>query len=620
MPPDDGTTMLPLSPHDPEPAPTPAIQTPNGDAGLFIPGLDWGGTEGNVVGIGSFHKSLPHNQFGEVKPSAYADLTAIIAGTAHGGDFEQVAFGPVHDPHHAPYAATARLPAGSPTPVDKLVSPQAGRAREGLGPDPIAMAMPPAPGVRSVSTAAEMTELFWMALLRDTPFDALQNPATVIGAVDELQAMFTAAVADTTDDGRLLPGLDLPKDAAGQVDIRPATLFRSGLKHEQHGPLVSQFFLHDAPYGTQTIVQKQVPYRRGLDFLTDHGSWLRAQNAGYDSFGDPYPMANDATDRADYLETEADGTRSFRRIATMRDLARFVHKDALHQAYFNAALLLLDWRADIDAGNPTKAYRRQRGFATLGGPHLLTLVSEVASRALKVVWRQKWMVHLRLRPEAYGGLMQMQMDGYQGITRDYDLRPEVFTTAAAQAVRGRAAGTWFLPMAFSSGSPIHPAYGAGHACVAGACVTMLKAWFNEDQKLATLLAANRPTHPLTGAPVRIVQPGLATGTVPDGSGGFELPDYTGADAAAMTVGGELNKIASNVAMGRSMGGVHWRSDNTRSLRLGEQVSAFILCRVTRELAEAPSVGFTSFNGHAISIAGGEVRKDGVLVDPVTEML
>jgi hypothetical protein len=32
----------------------------------------------------------------------------------------------------------------------------------------------------------------------------------------------------------------------------------------------------------------------------------------------------------------------------MRDLARFVNKDALHQAYFNAALLLLNWGAKFN--------------------------------------------------------------------------------------------------------------------------------------------------------------------------------------------------------------------------------------------------------------------------------
>src|SRR5438067_1254408 len=42
-------------------------------------------------------------------------------------------------------------------------------------------------------------------------------------------------------------------------------------------------------------------------------------------------------------------------------------------------------------------------------------------------------------------------------------------------------GTYLLPMEFAEGSPIHPSYGAGHATVAGACATVLKAFFPEDQ-------------------------------------------------------------------------------------------------------------------------------------------
>ena len=75
----------------------------------------------------------------------------------------------------------------------------------------------------------------------------------------------------------------------------------------------------------------------------------------------------------------------------------------------------------------------------------------------------------------------------------------------------------------------------------------------------------------------------------------------------LTVGGELNKIASNVAMGRTMGGVHWRSDNTRSLRLGEQIAIEILRKRTTEYAEK-GVSFTlrSFDRKRIRIAAGEV--------------
>jgi hypothetical protein len=38
----------------------------------------------------------------------------------------------------------------------------------------------------------------------------------------------------------------------------------------------------------------------------------------------------------------------------------------------------------------------------------------------------------------------------------------------------------------------------------------------------------------------------------------------------------LNKIASNVANGRNMAGVHWRSDATESLKLGESIAISIM--------------------------------------------
>jgi len=47
----------------------------------------------------------------------------------------------------------------------------------------------------------------------------------------------------------------------------------------------------------------------------------------------------------------------------------------------------------------------QDGFGTFGGPHILSLVTEVATRALKAVWYQKWSVRRRLRPEAMAGLV-----------------------------------------------------------------------------------------------------------------------------------------------------------------------------------------------------------------------
>ncbi len=536
-----------------------------------------------IVGIGNFHKSLPHNQYGEVDPVAYRRFAQVASRP--NGDYEMVAAGPVENMFNAGVGPL-------PTQADRLVSPLTGQARESLGPDPLDYEMLPAPEVQSLSTAAEMVELYWMALLRDLPF-AEWSRSTLGLALDHVETLYSKALDQDMSEGAVQLGLDLPRGANGHLDIRPQTLFRSGLPGEDIGPLVSQFFLQDVAYGTQIILQKQRPYTKGVDYLTDVESWLNAQNGGYDNWADGYPGANNGVKNPAFFE----GGATLRRIRNMRDLARFVHKDALHQAYFNAALLLLGWGADLDAGNPYRRYlTRQRPFATLGGPHLLSLVSEVASRALKVVWRQKWAVHRRLRPEAYGGLLEMQATH----SRPYGLPLELLPNSLVNRVRAhnqaQAGGesTLLLPMAFSSGSPLHPAYGAGHASVAGACVTILKAWFDEEQTLASLFARTQPRHPITGERICLVGP--------DAEGSDVLPPLNADVAGRLTIGGELNKIASNVAMGRSMGGVHWRSDNTRSLRLGERVATVILRRQSRDYAEPGlTMTYRNFDGHQVTI-------------------
>lgn len=149
-------------------------------------------------------------------------------------------------------------------------------------------------------------------------------------------------------------------------------------------------------------------------------------------------------------------------------------------------------------------------------------------------------------------------------------------------------------------------------------MTVLKAWFDEDAKLQCIfekandeadIRKNGPKDP-PGGNLVLLQPGYrstAAGTLED----FCDPQaYTGPDANRMTVGGELNKLASNVAMGRSMGGVHWRSDNTRSLRLGEQIAIEILRKRTEEYAERPvSFTFRSFDRQWVHITQGQVQSN-----------
>src|SRR5207248_2219049 len=119
---------------------------------------------------------------------------------------------------------------------------------------------------------------------------------------------------------------------------------------------------------------------------------------------------------------------------------------------------------------------------------VLSLLTELATRALKCVWYQKWFVHRRLRPEAYGGLVHLVVAGHNGTMKDYPIPEELLNSAALEQTHSRC-GTYLLPMAFPEGSPTHPSYGAGHATVAGACVTVLKAWFDEEFSIPDLVEA-----------------------------------------------------------------------------------------------------------------------------------
>ena len=104
-------------------------------------------------------------------------------------------------------------------------------------------------------------------------------------------------------------------------------------------------------------------------------------------------------------------------------------------------------------------------------------------------------------------------------------------------------GTYFLPMAFPEGSPMHPAYGAGHATVAGACVTILKAFFDTSCVLAenggtvSFKRQGAGDVPVLFRAPPIVSPAPANAT---------LVASTPADF--LTLEGELNKLAANLSL------------------------------------------------------------------------
>jgi hypothetical protein len=139
---------------------------------------------------------------------------------------------------------------------------------------------------------------------------------------------------------------------------------------------------------------------------------------------------------------------------------------------------------------------------------------------------------------------------------------------------------YLLPMAFCEGSPMHPSYGAGHATVAGACVTILKAFFDH-------------AHPVTFAD------NDTTAFVPttDGSSLTREPVNNG----RLTVEGELNKLASNIAIGRDWAGVHFFSDYLESIRMGEEIAIGILEEQKLTYGENFSMTVPLYDGGTVRI-------------------
>lgn len=85
------------------------------------------------------------------------------------------------------------------------------------------------------------------------------------------------------------------------------------------------------------------------------------------------------------------------------------------------------------------------------------------------------------------------------------------------------------------------------------------------------------------------------------SGVDALTDYAGSDKEMLTVGGEANKLAANIALGRSHAGVNFRSDYEQSLVLGEEVAISVLSDQKATFNESASWKFTRFDGTLVTI-------------------
>jgi hypothetical protein len=553
--------------------------------------------------VGNFTKCLPHDRDGFlVDPTDYDEWVRAI-DSADPDDFERLRIGPGPFRHDGEleFEAPGRPKLKWAAKYDEEQKPKlrgwesqgAGSTFDLEGPDAQSVTMPPAPSLDSHELISEMGEVYWMALGRDIPFAAWDKEPTITNAARSLARLWWFR-ADRTEslDGRTdrLASSQARRrilSADGSDPVPLQKLFRGTVPGAQVGPYLSQFLLvgnrginaNDRErsiadglisYGGIRIDQR-VRRARAINYLTDWEHFLDVQN-GADTRG---------------RELYDPGHRF---MATPRDLATYVHYDALYEAYLNACIILLGLGAPFDPELPflrPDFEDKQLGFAQFGGPHILTLVTEVATRALKAVRYQKFNVHRRLRPEAVGGWLFKRREGKPDVLdRLTDLEPmeRAFLGSsgvgkAIDAVNGK--DNWLLPMAFTEGSPTHPSYGAGHAAVAGACVTILKAWFDHGWVLRD-----------GGKP-------FAYEAAPDGSSLVAVPPSS--LDRPLTVEGELNKLASNIAVGRNWAGVHYFSDYYESVRLGERVALGLLEEQKLTYGETFSMTVPLFDGTSVRI-------------------
>ena len=488
------------------------------------------------------------------------------------------------------------------------------------GPDAQAVTMPPAPVLDSPELAAEIAEVYLMALLRDTHVSQLRNPAmgpqldADLGEACKCPPIITVPQTMSMLDNIMIDGKnwfqlnccelndDERKRHRDMSYLSLQRLFRGLNPGDDAGPYLSQFLLignegvnckdkihkvadGQVAYGSLRVDQKVRYVQPCKDYMTTYEAWLDVQNAA------------DVSKREDYLAKPP-----YRFITTLRDMATYVHYDALYESYLNACLILQGLGAPLDHGLPFQGpdvEDKQQGFVSFGGPHILTLVTEVATRALKAVRYQKYNTHRRLRPEALGGLIDRFTSG---IEQNGELKPITPLVKALDSVglldavakhnacqnavhadrQADASGNatrHLLPIAFPEGSPMHPSYGAGHATVAGACVTILKAFFDHGWALV-----DEAANPIAFEPNA------------DGSALVGV-----AVREPLTVEGELNKLAANISIGRDWAGVHYFTDYIESLRMGEQIALGILEEQKLTYGENFTMTVPLFDGSTVRI-------------------
>jgi hypothetical protein len=435
-------------------------------------------------------------------------------------------------------------------------------------------------------TAADLCELYGQSLLRDETLGEYASDAATL-TIDALNSFgehfvwtydaagqaVTANEYPVTYDNLFRGVCDAVPDSApapylsGFLTLRRAPLFPSGCSPGVADLTRAGVF---AKFGTLLeVVQGELLEEFGLTM----DEYARLQNSEI-----PRPYDCDH-----FTHTGV--------IRTGRHLGDYVHVDSAYEEYIRATDILTAMNIARSPNSPYSAPSLNPNDGdgpTLGPGDCWALVGAIRGEAERAAWTQKYLVARRARPEVMAGLVHLAKNDASHFLRNL-LSPAFFAPGPVfdllEAVKSRnfdlnggVEKNYLLPQMFPEASPAHPAWTSGHATIAGACVTVIKAIFNN-----------------------LV--------------GIKVPAFGGEpNVAESTVKCELDKVASNVAIGRGWAGVHYRSDGEHGILLGEQIAIEYLQKYIRTYAEE----FRDFRGFPLIKRNGasiQITPDCVIEGP-----
>jgi len=463
------------------------------------------------------------------------------------------------------------------------------------------------PIIGSQLNKIDLFEVYFMAWVRDLPFFLYDKPNFLSNKLNKSISYLNQL---NGSDQEFKTNLYYP-----QFPVTPNNIFRGRASGDIIGPYVSQFLFYDANVNDNTALPSNNYFKGFMPKLADNSKRHFMYNSpdadyvlnglGRGPFGVQEAEYLKITNGQPNLLLKPANFQPFttkqRHILTGRDLAAIVHADYTCELALKALEILLSYKAKDKVGvfNDSNIGKGIATFVQFSGPEVYNSLGQISKEALRVVcfFKYHWM---RLRPEELAAKLNFQSkDTKSSIDLKNFFNDALVNEILAEIKSVNNNESLHMPLVYPEGCPLHPSYPAGHAVIASACISYLKAMYDGDALFSSILP---PVEVQAQIGDKIDFANLETKLV-------NLPKEV---ANKMTIGGELDKLASNISFGRNIAGIHYRSDAEYSFMLGELVAAnFIQCKINDYGKSIPNgtpiiISFTSRAGKKITITSENI--------------